>query len=68
MYVVASKYSRTHFVYDKYKTVQSFNLHFLQNNPLVQQYTSASDWKAAGKISRSRLVKAFSALPSHSYQ
>ena len=54
MYVEASKYSRTHFTYDKYKTEQSFNLHFLQNNPLVQKYTSASAWKYVEKISRRR--------------
>ena len=32
---------------EKYKTVQSFKLHFLQNSPLVQLNTSSSEYKEA---------------------
>jgi len=42
-YVVALKFSRDHFISEKYETVQSFKLHFLQNSPLVQLYISASN-------------------------
>jgi len=45
---------------------QSFKLHFLQNNPLVQPYISASGCKDVGNIRGSHFVKAFSARPSHS--
>jgi hypothetical protein len=34
-----------HFISEKYKTVQSFKLHFLQNRHPVQLYTYASDRK-----------------------
>ena len=40
--VVASKCSRNHFIYEKYNILQSFKVQFLQNDPLVQLYTSAS--------------------------
>ena len=53
LYVVASKYSQNHFIYEKYETVKSFKRHFLQNNPLVQLNTSVSDcqmcWKCSWK-------------------
>jgi hypothetical protein len=65
-YVVASKCSRDRFISEKYKTVQSFTLHLLQNGPLVQLHTSASDCKCVGNIPGSQFVKAFSGLPSHS--
>jgi len=53
LYVVASKYSRNHFIYEKYETVKSFERHFLQNSPLVQ-LTLVSDcqrrWKHSWKL------------------
>jgi len=49
-YEVASKCSQNHFISEKFKTVQSFKLHFLQNSPLAQLYTSASNCKGAGNI------------------
>ena len=66
MYVVASKCSQNHFISENYKTLQSFKLHCLQNSPLVQQYTSATDCKGAGNIPGSHFVKAFAALLLHS--
>jgi hypothetical protein len=66
MYVIASKYSRNQFISEKYNTVQTFKLLFLQNSHLVQLYTSASDCKFVGNIPGSHFVKAFSALSSHS--
>ena len=45
LYVVASGCSRNHLISEKYKTVQSFKLHFLQNSPLVQLNTSSSEYK-----------------------
>ena len=48
--VVASNPSRSHLISEKHKTVQSFKLHFLQNCPLVQLYTSASDCEGVGNI------------------
>ena len=65
-YVVTSKCSRNHFISEKYKTVQPFKLHFLQNGPLLQLYTSVSDCKGVVKILGSQFVKTFSALSSHS--
>jgi hypothetical protein len=44
-YAVATHCSRNHFISEKYKTVQSFKLLFLQNSPLLQIYTSTSDCK-----------------------
>ena len=38
IYVVASKSSRNHFIYEKYKMVESFKLHFHQNTSVVQLY------------------------------
>ena len=65
--VVASEYSQNLPVCEKYKTVQSFKLYFLQNSPLVQLYSSASNCKSVGNIPGSHFVKAFSALSSHSW-
>jgi len=64
--VEASKYSRNHFISEKYKTVKSFKLHVHQNTSLVQLYISASDCKSFGNIPGSHFVKDFSALPSPS--
>ena len=66
IYVVASKCSQNHFISENYKTVQSFKLHCLQNSPLLQQYTFASECKGAGNIPGSHFVKAFAALLLHS--
>jgi len=44
LYVVASECSWNHFISENYKTVQSFKLYFLQNSPLVQLYTSDSNF------------------------
>jgi hypothetical protein len=66
LYVVASKRSLIHFISEKYKTVPSFKLLFLQNSPLLQLYTSANDCKGVGIVPGSHFMKAFSALPSHS--
>jgi hypothetical protein len=49
-YVVAVKCSRNHFISEKYKTVQSFKLRFLQNSPFLQLYTSASECKDVGNV------------------
>jgi hypothetical protein len=54
------------FISEKYKTVQSLKIHFLPNSPLVQLHVSASEFKSVGNVSGSLLVKACSALPSHS--
>ena len=62
--MVASKYSRNRFISEK--KIQSFKPHFLQNSPLVQLYTSASDCKGIGNMPGSHFVKALSALISHS--
>ena len=43
--VVTAKCSQCHFISEKYRTVQSFKLHFLQNNPILQLYTFASHCK-----------------------
>jgi len=64
--VVASECSRNHFISEKYTALESFELHFLQNGPLVQVYIFSNDWKCVGNIPGSRFVKTFSALPSHS--
>jgi hypothetical protein len=66
VHVVASKASWNHFNSKKYKTVQSLKLHFLQNSPLMQLYTSTSYCKFDGNIPGGHFVKVFSALPSHS--
>ena len=65
-YAVASKRSQNHFVSEKYKTVQSFKLHFLQNSPLVQLYSSDINFKGVEIIPGNHFVKAFSALLLHS--
>jgi hypothetical protein len=57
-YVVASKFLES--LYEKYKSVQSFKPHFLQNSPFV------SDFKGVGNIPGSHFMKDFSALVSHS--
>ena len=59
MHVVASKCSRSRFLSDKYKTVQSFRPHFLQNSPRVQLHTSAGDCKVVGNISGSQCESLF---------
>jgi hypothetical protein len=66
LYVVVSKCSQNYFISVKFKTIQSFKVYFHQNNPLVQPYTSASDWRGVENIPGSNFVKAFSAPPSHS--
>jgi len=52
MYVVALKCYRNNFNSEKYKTVQSLKLHFLQSSHIVQllAHTSASDHKGVGNI------------------
>ena len=60
MCVVASKCSWNHFISKKYKTVQSFKLHFLQNSPLLQIETSASGCEGVVKIPEIHVVKFFS--------
>ena len=50
MHLITSKCSWNHFNSEKYKTVQSLQLHFLQNIHLVQLYTSASDYEGFGNI------------------
>ena len=57
------KYSRNHFISETYKTVKARKLYFLQNGPVLQHYTSASNSKGVGNIPGSHFVKAFSALP-----
>jgi hypothetical protein len=52
--VVTSKCSLNHFISKKYKTVQSFKLHFFKIN--------SNDCKGVGNIPGSHFVKAFSAL------
>jgi len=55
--VVASRYSRDHFISEKYTTTQLFKAHFLQNSPIVQLYISASVYKGVGNIPASYFVK-----------
>ena len=57
--VVALKCSQNHFISEKYKKVQSFKLHFLQYNPLVRLYTSASDCKIVGNIPGRHFLNVF---------
>jgi len=64
-YMVATEYSQNLSVCEKYKTVQSFKLNFLQNSPLVQLYISASDCKSDGNISGSHFVKDYLAVSLH---
>jgi hypothetical protein len=59
------KRSWRHFICEKYKTIQLFKLHFLQNRPLVQLHTSSSDCKGVGNNPGSHFMKAFSPLPLH---
>jgi hypothetical protein len=54
------------FVSKNYKTVQSCELHFLQNSPLVELCTSARDYKKCCEHLWKQTVTEFSALPSHS--
>jgi hypothetical protein len=54
--MVASKYSRNHFISEKYKSVPAFALHFLQNSPLVQLQTFAKAGKGVGNFSGSHFV------------
>jgi hypothetical protein len=67
MYVLASKCCCDHFRWEKYKTVQSFKLHFLQNSSLVQLYASASDCQCVRNIPGSHFVKAYLALLPPAY-
>jgi len=66
IFVAASKCSRNHFISEKYKTVQYFKLHVLQNSLLVKLYTAASDSIAVGNNPGSHFVKDFAGLLSHS--
>jgi len=66
IYMVASKYSRKHFISEKYKTAQSFMLYFLQNGAHVQLCTSTSECTGDGNITGNHFVEVFSALPAHS--
>ena len=59
IYEVALECSRNHFISEKYKRLQLFKLHFLQNSPLLQLYTSVSECKCVGNIRGSYFVKAF---------
>lgn len=58
-HVVASRYSRNYIICEKYKRVHSFKLQLLQNNYLVQLYSSASDFKRVENIPGSYFVKPF---------
>jgi len=57
--VVTLRCSHNYFIYEKYKTIQSFKLYFLQNSPILQLYISTSDCKGVGNIPGSNFVKAF---------
>ena len=57
LYTVASDYSRNHFIADKHKTVQLYKVYFIQNSPILQLYTSASDCKGVGNFPGSHLCK-----------
>jgi len=61
-----SKCTQNHFIFVKYKTVQSLTLHILQNSPLVQIYISARNCQGVGYIPGSHFVKALSTVPPHS--
>jgi hypothetical protein len=50
------------FFSEKYKRVQLFKVHFLQNSSLLQFYTSASDNKVVEFIPRSQFLEASSAF------
>ena len=65
-HMLVSKCAWNHILSEKYKTVQSMKLHFLQNIPLVWPYTSASDGTGVGTIPGSYYMEAFSALLLHS--
>ena len=43
IHMVTSECSNDYFIAEKYETIQSFKLHFLQSIPLVQLCKSASD-------------------------
>ena len=45
LYAAASECSGNHFIADKHKTGQIYNVYFLQNSPILQLYTSAKDGK-----------------------
>ena len=57
MWVAASRYSRDHFISEKYKTTQSFKAYYLPNCPLVQLYISASVYKGVWNITANYFVK-----------
>ena len=60
-YVLSLKCSRNHFFppLRNTKKIQSLKLHFLQNSPLVQLYSSVSDCKGVRNIPGSHFVKPF---------
>jgi hypothetical protein len=62
VHVVASKCSWNHFNSEKYKRVQSLELHFLQNSLLVQLQTSISGCKFGENIPGGHFVKALEAI------
>jgi hypothetical protein len=62
IYVVAIKCSRNQLLSENYKTVPSFKLHFLQNDPFVQIYTSASDCKGVRILSVKNLFSSYVAF------
>jgi hypothetical protein len=55
--MLASICSRTHLIYERYKTVQLFQLHFLQNSAFVQICTCVKGSKGAENIPGSNFVK-----------
>ena len=59
-------YSKNHFISEKYKTIQSFKLSFLENSPSVQLYTSANDYKGVSNIPGIHFVRPFLALLPYS--
>jgi hypothetical protein len=64
--MAASKFSQNNFIPEKYKTLESLKLHFLQNSPVAQKYISVSDCIVVGNIPQSHFVRTFTALLSHS--
>jgi hypothetical protein len=59
IYVVASKFSKNHFISEKHTKLKPFKTNFLQNSPLVQRCTSTSDSKCVGNILEEILWKPF---------
>jgi hypothetical protein len=56
---VFSEYSGCHFISEKRKIIQSLKLHFFQNIPVVQLYTSSNHCKFIGNIPENHFVKPF---------